>query len=331
MAKNTYGTGCFLLLHTGEAGGVDRVLRTTGARKIDGRRNYALEGSVFIGGAAVQWLRDGLGLIGAPGRRRAGGGAGHGGVYFVPALAGLGAPRWDPAARGVILGLTRGTTAAHIARAALEGIAYQVTDLLGAVAADAGRATHRRDPRGRRRRPQRPAAPVPGRRAGAAGHARRADRVRGTRGRAAGRPRHGVWPAPDEAAAVWRAERTFAPDPAVDRPALLPAGLGGGLRARHRAAATEGWARPPGAAAASAVAARGGAAARSPGPLRSSRLRHHQHRDVAVVQDLVAGRVATQGSRSAAPRRASPPDDVRDMEARHRDPRQRTGPARPTP
>ena len=141
MTKVTYGTGCFLLMHTGEApvaspGG----LLSTVAAQIGGRRTYALEGSVFIGGAAVQWLRDGLGVIGdaAEADELAAEVPDSGGVYFVPALAGMGAPWWEPRARGAILGLTRGSTAAHIARATLEGIAFQVTDLLGAVIADAG-------------------------------------------------------------------------------------------------------------------------------------------------------------------------------------------------
>jgi len=107
---------------------------------VRGRTEYALEGSVFIGGAVVQWIRDGLGLIrSAPEiEALASSVADNGGVYFVPAFAGLGAPHWDPYARGTIVGITRGTTAAHIARAALESIGYQVADLLDAIAADAG-------------------------------------------------------------------------------------------------------------------------------------------------------------------------------------------------
>jgi glycerol kinase len=141
MAKNTYGTGCFLLLHTGEKPVVSRHhLLTTIAWRLGaaGRLEYALEGSVFIGGAAVQWLRDGLGLIARSGdvEALAARARDNGGVYLVPAFAGLGAPHWDPAARGAIVGLSRGSTAAHLARAALESIAYQSADLIGAMRAD---------------------------------------------------------------------------------------------------------------------------------------------------------------------------------------------------
>jgi glycerol kinase len=116
-------------------------LLTTIAWKIDGRLEYALEGSVFIGGAVVQWLRDGLGLIArsVDVEKLAAKVADNGGVYLVPAFAGLGAPHWDAAARGVITGLTRGSNAAHVARAALESIAYQSADLLGAMEADTGK------------------------------------------------------------------------------------------------------------------------------------------------------------------------------------------------
>ena len=140
MAKNTYGTGCFLLLHTGERPVASRhQLLTTVAWKLDGRLEYALEGSVFIGGAAVQWLRDGLGLIAcsADVETLAARVPDSGGVYFVPAFTGLGAPHWDAAARGAIVGLTRGSTAAHLARAALDSIAFQTADLLAAMEADA--------------------------------------------------------------------------------------------------------------------------------------------------------------------------------------------------
>jgi glycerol kinase len=142
LAKNTYGTGCFLLLHTGEKPVVSKhQLLTTIAWQLGakGPLEYALEGSVFIGGAVVQWLRDGLGLIArsADVEALAARAPDNGGVYLVPAFAGLGAPHWDPAARGAIVGLTRGTTAAHLARAALESIAYQTADLLRAMEADA--------------------------------------------------------------------------------------------------------------------------------------------------------------------------------------------------
>ena len=142
MAKNTYGTGCFLLMHTGQKPVVSKNnLLTTIAWQIDGRLEYALEGSVFIGGAVVQWLRDGLGLIAksVDVEKLAAQVADNGGVYLVPAFAGLGAPHWDAAARGVITGLTRGSNAGHLARAALESIAYQSADLLRAMAADCGR------------------------------------------------------------------------------------------------------------------------------------------------------------------------------------------------
>ena len=139
-AKNTYGTGCFALLNTGERPVVSRHgLLTTLAWRIAGRTTYALEGAVFIAGAAVQWLRDGLGIISAAAETEAlaRSVADTGGVYFVPAFVGLGAPYWDQHARGVIVGLTRGTTRAHLARAALEAIAYQSRDVLDAMAADA--------------------------------------------------------------------------------------------------------------------------------------------------------------------------------------------------
>lgn len=142
LAKNTYGTGCFLLMHTGETAAPSRHgLLTTIASRHQGQLSYALEGSVFIGGAAVQWLRDGLGIIRHSSEIEALAASvpDSGGVMFVPAFAGLGAPHWDPAARGTLLGLTRGTTAAHIARATLEAIAFQVADLVDAVEADADR------------------------------------------------------------------------------------------------------------------------------------------------------------------------------------------------
>ena len=141
MSKNTYGTGCFLLQNIGTAPTrSQQQLVTTVAWQVGGRTEYALEGSVFIGGAVVQWIRDGLGFIRAAPEIEAlaASVADNGGVYLVPAFAGLGAPHWDPYARGTITGITRGTTAAHIARAALESIAYQVSDLLDAMAADAG-------------------------------------------------------------------------------------------------------------------------------------------------------------------------------------------------
>jgi glycerol kinase len=143
LAKNTYGTGCFMLQSTGTKPAASRHrLLTTIAWKINENLEYALEGGVFVGGAVVQWLRDGLGLIrsSAEVETLAASVSDNGGVYLVPAFAGLGAPHWDPYARGTLVGLTRGTTAAHIARAALEGVAFQVADLLDAMQADAGRS-----------------------------------------------------------------------------------------------------------------------------------------------------------------------------------------------
>ena len=140
LSKNTYGTGCFLLQNTGtRAVASSNRLVTTVAWKIGGVTDYALEGSVFVGGAVVQWLRDGLGLIRTSGEVEslAASVADNGGVYFVPAFVGLGAPHWDAYARGTIVGLTRGSKAGHIARAALESIAYQVADLLDAIQRDA--------------------------------------------------------------------------------------------------------------------------------------------------------------------------------------------------
>jgi glycerol kinase len=149
MAKNTYGTGCFMLMHTGNrvVPSSHGLLSTTAAqlgRAVDARdvdRQYALEGSVFIGGAVVQWLRDELKFFesSADIERLASDVLDNGGVYIVPAFAGLGAPHWDPDARGAIVGLTRGSSRAHIARAALESIAYQSADLLDAMQKDAGK------------------------------------------------------------------------------------------------------------------------------------------------------------------------------------------------
>jgi glycerol kinase len=141
MVKTTYGTGCFLLMNTGKSPVLSKSnLLTTIAYKIGNELFYALEGSVFIGGAVVQWLRDNLGIINtsADVEKLAASVPDSGGVYLVPAFTGLGAPYWDPYARGAIVGLTRGSTAAHIAQAALDSIAYQVTDVLKAMEADSG-------------------------------------------------------------------------------------------------------------------------------------------------------------------------------------------------
>jgi glycerol kinase len=140
LAKNTYGTGCFMLMHTGDRFEVSgNGLITTAAAQSTARPEYALEGSVFIGGAVVQWLRDGLHAIRTSGdvQSLAASVPDAGGVMFVPAFAGLGAPYWNADARGAIVGLTRGSTVAHIARAALESIAFQSAALLQAMAADA--------------------------------------------------------------------------------------------------------------------------------------------------------------------------------------------------
>ena len=139
MSKSTYGTGCFMLVNTGErcVESANRLL-TTVAYRLGGKTTYALEGSIFVAGAAVQWLRDGLRVISSASESEA-----HArdlpsteGVYLVPAFTGLGAPHWDPDARGAILGLTRDSTVAHIVRAALEAVAYQTADLADAFAAD---------------------------------------------------------------------------------------------------------------------------------------------------------------------------------------------------
>ena len=137
--KSTYGTGCFVLVNTGgQALNSANKLLTTIAYRLNGKTSYALEGSIFIAGAAIQWLRDGLGIIASAAETEAlaAGLDGNHGVYLVPAFTGLGAPYWDPEARGAISGLTRDTGPAHIARAALEAIAYQTSDLLAAMAAD---------------------------------------------------------------------------------------------------------------------------------------------------------------------------------------------------
>jgi len=142
MSKNTYGTGCFMLLNTGEelVRSKSNLLTTVGWKVGDGPLEYALEGSVFIAGAAIQWLRDGLRIIGTAAETEALATSveDNGGVYFVPAFVGLGAPHWDAYARGTIVGLTRGSTREHIARAALESIAYQTSDVLRCMRDDSG-------------------------------------------------------------------------------------------------------------------------------------------------------------------------------------------------
>ncbi len=142
--KCTYGTGAFILMNTGSKPVLSKhgLLTTIGLQHRDGRLTYALEGSVFVAGAAVQWLRDGLGIItyAEDVESLAGTVSSSDGVVFVPALTGLGAPYWDPYARGTIVGITRGTTAGHIARATLEAIAFQVRDVIDAMTADTGRS-----------------------------------------------------------------------------------------------------------------------------------------------------------------------------------------------
>jgi len=141
MAKNTYGTGCFMLMNTGTEplASRNRLLTTVAWQRSGEPRHYALEGSVFVGGAVVQWLRDGLGLIerSADVEALAATVPDNGGVYIVPAFTGLGSPHWDPHARGTIVGLSRGTTRGHLARAALESIAFQSAELLAAMQQDA--------------------------------------------------------------------------------------------------------------------------------------------------------------------------------------------------
>ena len=141
MVKSTYGTGCFLLMNTGSKAVTSKHgLLTTIGWGIDGKITYCLEGSIFIGGAAVQWLRDGLKIIkkSEDVEKLAATVPDNGGVYMVPAFVGLGTPHWDPYARGLLIGLERGTTSGHVARATLESMAYQTRDLVEAMEADAG-------------------------------------------------------------------------------------------------------------------------------------------------------------------------------------------------
>ncbi len=141
MVKNTYGTGCFILMNTGSKPFISKNnLVTTVAWKIGSQVNYALEGSIFIGGAVVQWLRDGLGIIKSSSEVEALAASveDNGDVFFVPAFTGMGAPHWDQYARGLMVGISRGTNRGHIARAALEGIAYQTMDVLNVMNKDTG-------------------------------------------------------------------------------------------------------------------------------------------------------------------------------------------------
>jgi len=237
LTKNTYGTGCFMLQNTGTLAPLSRhKLLTTVAWKRGGVTEYALEGSVFIGGAVVQWLRDGLGIIRSSGEVEALASSvpDNGGVYLVPAFAGLGAPHWDAYARGALVGLTRGSSAGHIARAALEAIAYQSADLLDAMQADAG---------------------VPLAELRVDGGAARNDllmqfqadligvpvvRPEVTETTALGAAYHaglgvGFWKSIDEVSSQWRAERRFEPK--------MPAAQSGALRGRWTEALerAKGW------------------------------------------------------------------------------------------
>ncbi len=226
MAKNTYGTGCFLLMNTGAQpmASSHRLLSTIGWQR-QGRTTYLLEGSVFMGGAIVQWLRDGLGIIGHA--REIGPLAAsvpdNGGVYLVPAHTGLGAPYWDPYARGALLGMTRGTSRAHIARAALEAIAFQSAEVLLAMEQDAGHALRELRVDG-----------------GAANNDLLLQFQADILGVPVVRPRVtettalgaawlaglavGFWRDEAELTALWQAERRFAPDMSADRRATLMAG-----------------------------------------------------------------------------------------------------------
>jgi glycerol kinase len=240
MVKNTYGTGCFMLMHAGRHAAVshNRLLSTVGWR-IDGRTDYLLEGGVFMGGATVQWLRDGLGIIkqSSDVEALASSVPDSDGVVLVPAFAGLGAPHWDPYARGTIVGLTRGSSAAHIARAAVEAIAYQSAELLAAMQKDA-------------------AIPVAEIRAD--GGAARNDMLMQFQADLLGvpvlRPRVtettalgaaylaglavGFWASREEIAAQWQCERRFEPAMSADRRAAL---LARWARAVERA---KGWEAP---------------------------------------------------------------------------------------
>jgi glycerol kinase len=227
MVKNTYGTGCFLLLNTAGRAVPSRnhLLTTIAWQQGAGPVQYALEGSVFIGGAVVQWLRDGLGLIRSAGEVEAlaAGVPDSGGVYLVPAFAGLGAPHWDPYARGLLGGITRGTTAAHVARAALEGIALQVADVLEAMQADSGIRISELRADG-----------------GAAANNLLMQIQADVLGVPVVRPRIlettalgaaylaglavGYWPSPDALASHWQADRTFQPAMPAEKAAALKAG-----------------------------------------------------------------------------------------------------------
>jgi glycerol kinase len=226
MLKNTYGTGCFLLMNTGaESLPSSTGLLTTAAWDVGGGSRYALEGSVFSAGSAVQWLRDGLGLVAAAADSEplAASVPDSGGVYVVPAFTGLGAPYWDARARGAVLGLTRGSTAAHLARATLEAIAFQTADLVRCMEQDAGRAVRSLRADGGASENdllmqfQADLLGVPVERA--------ATRETTALGAAwlAGLGA-GLWKGTQELAACWRADRTFEPNLPSDRREQLYAG-----------------------------------------------------------------------------------------------------------
>jgi glycerol kinase len=223
MAKNTYGTGCFLLANTGtEPVPSQHGLLTTVAWRLGQETAYALEGSVFVAGAAVQWLRDGLGLIGSAAETEALAESvpDTGGVFVVPAFAGLGAPYWDPAARGTIVGLTRGTTRAHLVRATLEAIAHQSCDVVEAMAADRGapllalRVDGGASANDFLMQRQADLLGIPVERAAVAEST--ALGAAALAGLAAG-----LWPSPDAFAAQWQAGRIFEPRLSEDKRASL--------------------------------------------------------------------------------------------------------------
>jgi glycerol kinase len=238
MAKNTYGTGSFVLLHTGGQPVPSQSLLATVAYQVGDEVSYALEGSIFVTGAAVQWLRDGLGIIesAAQSESLAAGVDSSDGVYVVPAFVGLGAPHWDQYARGAILGITRGTTRAHIVRATLDSIAFQARDVVEAMERESGVAM--------------PELRVDG---GAA----RNDLLMQIQADILGRPvvraavlettalgaaylaglGVGLWSGTDELARLWRADRTFEPRMKEGQREDL---YGGWKRALERA---KGWAQ----------------------------------------------------------------------------------------
>ena len=230
--KNTYGTGCFLLMNTGPQPILSRNnLLTTVAWKVDGKVSYALEGSIFVGGSVVQWLRDGLGIIRSSSEVEALASTvpDHGGVYFVPALTGMGAPWWDPYAKGCLYGITRGTTAAHIARAALEGIAFQTMDIVGAMEKDAGVKLSELKVDGGASRNNL----LMQFQADILGTSVIRPKVTETTAKGAGFLAGlavGYWDSIEEIKRQWEAERTFVPEAAPDKVAALKAGWADAIR-----------------------------------------------------------------------------------------------------